>query len=96
MEHIFDLKDDNKLYEEFQRWKNKIKLPDWVSLIDGDNKLTLNLRNLLCIKTLISLVKRRAEFRLSEFYLDKENAFIQTQNESYANEFIFAFKKAKN
>jgi len=91
-----DLGDDTKLFEEIQKWRHKFKIPVWVSLIEGDNKLTLNLENMLSIKTLISLVKKRPNFNLIEFYLNNENALIKNQDESYANEFIFAFKKHHN
>lgn len=91
-----DLKDDAKLYDEVQKWRSKFNIPICVSLLEGDNKLTINLENILSIKTLISLVKNRPNFNLTEFYLNKENALIQNQNEAYANEFIFAFKKLYN
>ncbi len=91
-EKITKLENNDSLLSEFQKWRNSLNIPAWVSLTDGDNKLTLNLDNALCIKTLISLVKKRPSFILTEFYLNNENAFIENNNGIYANEFIFAFK----
>jgi len=92
IEKLIKIENSDNLYSEFQKWRKECNIPVWVSLIDGDNKLTLNLENVLCIKTLISLVKKRRSFTLTEFYLNKENAFIKNKNDIYANEFIFAFK----
>ncbi len=94
-EKITKLENSDSLHQEFQKWRNSLNIPAWVSLIDGDNKLTLNLDNALCIKTLISLVKKRLSFILTEFYLNNENAIIKNNNGIYANEFIFAFKIKK-
>ncbi len=91
-EKIVKLENDESLRAKFRTWRNNLSIPSWVSLVDGDNKLTLNLDNVLCIKTLISLVKKRSGFTLTEYYLNKENAFIKDNNDIYANEFIFAFK----
>ncbi|MFP4022886.1 MAG: lantibiotic dehydratase family protein [Thiohalospira sp.] len=93
---LVDIKDENKLYDEVQKWRNKKNLPVWVALVDGDNKLTLNLENILCIKTLLSLVKKRLNFILTEYYLNNKNAVVNNETGIYANEFIFAFKKVKS
>jgi len=87
------IKDKNELLAAIKNWRIKNKIPVWTALEDGDNKLTLNLKNILSIKTLISLVKNRPNFVLSEFILNKDNAFIKDGDNYYANEFIFAFKK---
>lgn len=87
------IKDDDELIEAIKTWREENKIPKWVALEDGDNKLTLNLENLLSIKTLISLVKNRQNFVLSEYILNEQNAFIKGGVDYYANEFIFAFKK---
>jgi hypothetical protein len=79
-----------------EKWRDEKGIPVWVSLVDGDNKLTLNLKNILCIKTLISLVKIRPFFILSEYYLNEKNGVVYDQNGTYATEFIFAFKKTAN
>jgi hypothetical protein len=93
---LFGLSDDVKLYEEVEKWRVEKGIPVWVSLVDGDNNLTLNLKNILCIKTLVSLVKMRPYFILTEYYLNEENGVIYDQSGTYANEFVFAFKKSRN
>jgi len=87
------IKEDNKLLSAVKFWRKEKNIPIWTALEDGDNKLTLNLENLLSIKTLISLVKNRPNFVLVEYFLNKQNAFIKNEDDYYANEFIFAFKK---
>ncbi|MCD4794096.1 MAG: lantibiotic dehydratase family protein [Bacteroidales bacterium] len=95
-EHILKIKDDKKLLSEIKTWREMNNIPVWAALEDGDNKLTLNFENLLSIKTLISLIKNRQNFILSEFILNEQNAFIKDKEDYFANEFIFAFKKTNN
>lgn len=93
IKRFVEIADENTLYNEVQKWRKEKNLPVWVALIEGDNKLTLNLENILCIKILISLVKNRHNFILTEYYLNNKNSMINDENGIYANEFIFAFKK---
>ncbi len=55
-------------WEAFQTWRAAQKLPRWVYLADGDNRLPLDLDNPLMVDSMLDLVKPRGGFQLDEFY----------------------------
>lgn len=88
------LKDTLNQNDDFEKavknFKTSLELPQYVTLMDGDNKLLINLDNLTMVKMLISLVKKRPRFTLVEFlFSDNENATVKgKEGENYTNEFI--------
>lgn len=95
IDDLIKLKSDKEIEEKTKAWKEKIELPDYVLLADGDNELLLNLNNLLCIKTLLSLVKKRPGFQLKEFLFNSERALVKRGDESFTNQVIFSFYKSQ-
>jgi thiopeptide-type bacteriocin biosynthesis protein len=55
-------------YPSLQRWRRERQVPRFVLLADGDNKLVLDLENVLSVEMLFELVKRRVDFLLEELY----------------------------
>ncbi len=51
-----------------QAWRSERRLPRWVLLADGDNKLPVDLDNVLCCETLLDTVKQRPSFTLEELF----------------------------
>lgn len=92
-EKLTKIKDDLLLLEEADKWRKKINMPEWVSLVDGDNELVIKLNHLLTLKTLISTVKSRSSFVLKEFFADEENMVIRNEEGRFTNEIIFSFYK---
>lgn len=92
-EKIIKIKEDKQLIIEITEWRKKLNMPVWVALEEGDNELTLNLNNILAIKTLISLVKKRQSFKLIEFLFNEDNLIVKNENGGFTNEFIFSFYK---
>lgn len=95
IEKIIKARDDKEILEESRKWKKKINLPDYVLLADGDNELLINLNNMLCIKTLLSLVKKRPSFQLKEFLFSTEDSIVKRGADSFTNQVVFSFYKAK-
>ena len=95
VDDLIKLKNNNEIEDKAKAWKEKFELPDYVLLADGDNELLLNLNNLLCIKTLFSLVKKRSEFQLKEFLFNPEKALVKRGEESFTNQVIFSFYKSQ-
>jgi hypothetical protein len=95
IDDLIKLKSNKEIEDKAKAWKEKFKLPDYVLLADGDNELLLNLNNLLCIKTLLSLVKKRPGFQLKEFLFNAEKALVKRGEESFTNQVIFSFYKSQ-
>ncbi len=87
------IKDEAKLYDAVQEWRYRRKIPTYVELSDGDNKLLLNLESQSCLETLIAVTKNRPGFQLSEFLFDAERAVVKGDGgkDIFTNEFILSF-----
>ena len=95
-EHFQDLlqiKDKNLLFNKIQNWYAQYKLPSKVLLGDYDNELLIHFKNKLSVQTLISLIKNRASFQLSEFLFDPEKAVVTGENGIYNHECLASFFK---
>jgi hypothetical protein len=96
IDDLIKLKNNKEIEDKAKAWKENLKLPDYVLLADGDNELLLNLNNLLSIKTLLSLVKKRSGFQLKEFLFNPEKALVKRGDEGFTNQVIFSFYKAQS
>lgn len=92
----FDKLDDKALIIKMEELREKKHLPAEVVVSDGDNELYVNLTDVLNIRTMISLVKKRGRFKLIEFMYEKDLGIVKNpQGESFTNEFIFTFHKSQ-
>lgn len=73
-------------------FKEKNKLSDQVLLVEGDNKLLIDLNYLPTARLLISETKNKA-CTLEEFIFDSSNPLIKKNNEPYCNEIILCYAK---
>lgn len=80
--------------EQIEVWRMIHNLPQYVSLVDGDNTLVINLKNTICIEMLIETVKNRPQFVLEEFLFPSSN-IVTGKTGCYANQFIVGLKKDK-
>jgi hypothetical protein len=88
------IKEDDRLYEAIHEWRTKLRMPAYVWLADSDNKLFINLDNVMCIHTLFSVTKNRGGFQLEEFLFDPGNSIVKGEEGVFTNEFIFSFYNA--
>jgi len=80
--------------EKINSWRREIMMPRFLFLPDGDNEFFVDMENLLSVKNLFDVVKKRKEFYLKEFPFDIENSLVfDSQNNIYTNEIIFSFYK---
>lgn len=79
---------------EVKKWREKRQIPRHVVLVEGDNKLLLNLDNITSFRMLVSAVAKRNVFELEEFLCADETIVSGKGSDHFANEFIFSFFKA--
>lgn len=84
---------DVKLMEEVAKWKEQYKLPRFVELADGDNKLFVDLSNLTSVQTFISVLANRTQVILEEFIEETNPLVKDSRGEHYTNECIVSFFK---
>ena len=94
LEKFVKIKDDNQLFEAVQQWRESNNIPAYVLLTDSDNKLFINLENLMCIKTLFSVTKNRPSFQLTEFLYNPGHAIVKGPEGVFTNEFVLCFYNA--
>lgn len=83
---------DKKLENSINEFIEKFKLPDYIVLVEDDNELLVNLRNITCTKMFINTIKNKRTFQLQEFIFKTDDEFIKDINgEQYTNQFIFSF-----
>lgn len=78
------------LLNSIEDWRNELNLPKWVELVEGDNKLLINLQNKDSVKMLYHEVKKKKSFVLEEFLFDDANQ--KKEDEFYCNQYVISFK----
>jgi len=96
-EHVKELLNFNseeELLAATNEWRNSKEIPQYVELVDGDNKLFVDLNNVLQVQMLFSVIKQRDTFTLQEFIHLPDKAIVHDeQGNCYTNQAIFTFTK---
>lgn len=79
------------ILSEIKKWQKKLMLPNYVELVDGDNKLLICLTNETSLKMLLHTIKNRKQFLLEEFLFSEDEFIKDTQGNSYCNQFVVSF-----
>jgi hypothetical protein len=58
--------DDVQRFRSVQQWRRERRLPRYVSLVEGDNLLPLDLDNCAAVDALVDMVAQRPTFRVLE------------------------------
>lgn len=96
LQSFFSIKDDSEFMKKITQWRERITLPRYVVLADGDNELFVDWTNLLSIRSLFAIIKKRTMVQFMEFIFDPHYAPVKDQDENaYLNEYIVAFHKDK-
>lgn len=73
--------------------RERLGLPQYVTLVEGDNELLVNLGNEFSLKILHEKILKRTKITLSEYLGKPDNCFIQDSQGRYTNEILIPFKK---
>ena len=84
----FDASED--LYNQIKTWKNELKIPDRVQLVEGDNTLLIDFNSSWSVKLLLENIKNKESFVLQEI-LEDDNPIVKSNKTTFRSEFVFAF-----
>lgn len=80
----------NNIIKKIKTWQKKMQIPQFVQLVEGDNKLLINLKNENSVRMLYSSVRNRKKFVLEEF-LFVDNRIVKGKDNDYCNQFVVSF-----
>jgi thiopeptide-type bacteriocin biosynthesis protein len=88
-----EIKDLPKNREEylsyFRKLTNKLKIPQRVSYVEGDNKLYINFEHVAGIDLFLYYIKRYGAITVEEFLFNEDNCIVKDINGApFTNEFI--------
>ncbi|MDH7447402.1 lantibiotic dehydratase family protein [Aquimarina sp. 2201CG14-23] len=95
---VKNMSDEDSFSNQLQKFVTDKNLPQFVLLVDGDNELLINTKNNTSMKMLLTTVKKRDRFILSEF-LHADGEIVKRGEDVYTNQVVMSFfneKKIKN
>ncbi len=75
----------------FPNWKTNKRIPQYVTIVSGDNTLLLDLEVEICFDILQKTIKTNGKVILEEFLFTNESVVKDEENNNYANQFIVSF-----
>jgi lantibiotic biosynthesis protein len=86
-QELLELKEDS--ITKIKEWRDKLKIPDQIILVEADNELLIDFNQSLSIRMFIHTIKKRTEIILEEFLFDNEKLVVKdVVNKGYTNEFV--------
>lgn len=89
-----DRRDPVSRWRAVQAWRERRRLPRWVCLVDGDNKLAIDLDNSLSVDTLVRATRRREEALIEELYPGPEDLVAEAPDGRRALELVIPLVRA--
>lgn len=81
----------SEFYDSIKLWKNKWNIPQFVYLKYADNRLLLNLNNVLHLNELLYALKKSSEIVITEVENSLDNSWVRSTSGSYFAEFSIPF-----
>jgi len=94
LEKFTKVKFTNEIRNQFRVWKEKMKIPQYVNLVNGDNTLLLNLNVEIGIILFLKAIKPNSKIILVEFLFNENSVVKDANSQSFANQFILSFFKS--
>jgi thiopeptide-type bacteriocin biosynthesis protein len=80
-------------FAAIQAWRHRRRLPRLVELVEGDNSLTLDLDNTLCVEVLRQVIKNRSLAILRELFPGPDQLVAQGPEGLFVHEIVVPFAK---
>jgi len=91
---LIEKQNNTDVKNNIQQWRKEKNIPQLVLFTEGDNELLVDFENVLSVKMLFSIIKKRENFELKEFLFDVENAVVKDDyGNPFTNEFIITYHK---
>ncbi len=91
---LVEILKSNDFFKQMVDWKKELQLPNYVELVEGDNRLLTYLENKTSVQMLYNAVKRKKIFVLEEF-LFTDDEFVKRESKSFCNQFVVSFYNNK-
>jgi thiopeptide-type bacteriocin biosynthesis protein len=88
---IANANSDEILIEKTNSWSTENKMPRFIAIADGDNELTIDLENILCLRLFQEELKKRASIILVESFVNLEKSFVKSENGLFEHQLVFSF-----
>ena len=85
-----EMSNDDSLIKSVNIFREKLRIPEFVMLTDGDNELLVNFKNITSTKMFLSAVKNRSRIKLTEF-LFNDNGIVNSKDGAFTNQVIVSF-----
>ena len=82
--------DDNSLIPAVDDWRGTHTIPDKAQLVEGDNTLLIDFKNIASVRMWLDAVKKKKEFILEEF-LFTEDCVVNRNNKGFTNQIVISF-----
>lgn len=89
-----DLK-NQQFNSDFENWKQKNKIPKYITIVSGDNTLLLDLEKEISFDILVKTAKTKNKVVLEEFLFTTNNVVQDIAENQYTNQVILSFFKEK-
>jgi hypothetical protein len=97
--NVLALIENKDILTNINVWKESLLMPNFVELVEGDNRLLINLENEASIKMLFNTIKNRKQFVLEEYLFNNTSIVKDIESNNYCNQFVVSFfnnKKLKH
>jgi lantibiotic biosynthesis protein len=71
-----------------QTWRQRRRLPRWIRLVEGDNKLAIDLDNALSVDTFVRMTRRRESALIEELYPRPDELIAEAGDGHHALELV--------
>lgn len=71
-----------------RRLRDRRRLPRWVRLVDGDNRLLVDLENVVAVESLLGLLRGRSSAVLEELFPSTERLGVEGPDGAHAHEVV--------
>lgn len=87
--------ENENLLLKAEKWQEELLLPNYVELVEGDNRLLIHLKNETSLKMLSNTINRKKRFVLEEFLFSDDAVVKDREGQSYCNQVIVSFYNHK-